>query len=601
MFKGEFFRKLKLLNSNSWTVRAVISFAIVSSLYLWYFRSVGVPIFDGNDDLGMIFRLAGIWSAAESTPALQYINVILGYLLLLPYSISPNFPSYAIFLILCQFTGFFSCIFVISRYGFTIISIPLSFLVLLYCQLAGMLNFQFTTVSGVLGIGGFLLLYSYTFSPASNRNHQIVVMVISGLMLIMSSLLRIDAFRLVFLLSVPIPIILFIESYFSKNRKLPSIKYPAIAAVCTGILILICMVIDSNYYSSNEDWNRWSKLNLIKSNFIDYKLIDYNQETKTEFKKIGWTENDVAMIRSWQYIDSNHYSIAKFQKANNLLPNWVGVKKITKKLEESNQKIMLDFDTNISNSLAKIWFLPWLLLILTLAKEDKLGFILRMLPIVLTILLMAFYVSFGLERIPLRVSNILWITLLCIALTNGKFIEPKLKSLKFWGSMLGVLAIILSKQIHYKVDIDNAKCLVLNRQAEEKELISEITIWKKKIEPNAVIYLIGSSFPYKKFLPFSSIEIFRNLPGVVQAGTENQSPTQYKQLEKMNLSPSFYSDFIGERPIYLYERENPSSRKFELSALKKHFESKYKRTLMLEAIDKNTRLKRIRFTELIQD
>ena len=77
--------------------------------------------------------------------------------------------------------------------------------------------------------------------------------------------------------------------------------------------IIWCLQMIYDYHYSSYEWQRWLQLNSIKSEFIDYERITYNENTAKIFAESGFTENDFYIIKSFQYIDKKYYEPDKLK------------------------------------------------------------------------------------------------------------------------------------------------------------------------------------------------------------------------------------------------------------------------------------------------
>jgi hypothetical protein len=80
--------------------------------------------------------------------------------------------------------------------------------------------------------------------------------------------------------------------------------------------ILCCIVFTSGllnwgqeaYYERSPGWERFYRYNDVRADFMDRHKITWNESTQPIFQEIGWSQNDLAMMTCWFYLDPKVYS-----------------------------------------------------------------------------------------------------------------------------------------------------------------------------------------------------------------------------------------------------------------------------------------------------
>ena len=129
---------------------------ILFSLFFLFFT----PRFAINDDPAMMSIASGEL-LGEPNEHLIFINVIIGHFLKFMYTVLPQLNWYILLFYFCHFVAMTVIFYVFLRNSLTLCNLLLYFLLFVFIEVNFLTNLHFTTTAFVLGISGFLLLFSY--------------------------------------------------------------------------------------------------------------------------------------------------------------------------------------------------------------------------------------------------------------------------------------------------------------------------------------------------------------------------------------------------------------------------------------------------------
>lgn len=212
------------------------------------------------------------------------------------YSIHPNFDWYPAYLLLMVFLSGVALNFAALRlrYGFQALAICAVFLVLVISFYIAELNF--TTIACLLGIGGATLVLSMLFKPPGTKTGLVACGLTAIMLFVLCALLREKSLLLMggFTLIASIIVLGF-------NRKIHSV------ILCAGIgfsafgLGSALMAYDQHSYRVDAEMNEFRIQKKIKSSFVEYGQITYNEKTRHIFEACSVSKNDFMMMRFWFY------------------------------------------------------------------------------------------------------------------------------------------------------------------------------------------------------------------------------------------------------------------------------------------------------------
>jgi hypothetical protein len=323
----------------------------------------------------------------------------------------------------------------------------------------------------------------------------------------------------------------------------------------TSIIILFCLTIvgldqvyEKYFYLENKDWatyERWEAARYgIQANAPE-KSVSENPS------KYGWTEAEVALFRSYNYLDENRFSPAKFEKLikdteQNRLE--IGPDFLIK----SHQKI---FDSDINwewkkfVSLISLFYLVFLLL--SFPKVS--GYLLLTTASYSILYVIMLYVA-GFLRQPERVQVSVIFLAILISLLSFVFTSED-KAVNFLNPEAIVCALLLIIISSYS--IDQSRYLV------KKIPKLQETFWNSQVEylstfpPNSVFVGNASQFRNNWISPYV-INKFEVEKRIFTFGWHNFSPHWVSRAQKLGLNSNNLFESVINDPRVFWVSDNAS-------------------------------------------
>lgn len=559
-----------------------------------YFLFVGPPMWGTNDDVGMSMIAGGVWFSSQPSPDLFFIHPIYGLTISSLYNWLNGVPWYGLSFV--SIVGLslvllnYSLLRLRREFGFSIIVIFAT----MATALPSLWHLQFTIVAGLATLSGFTLIISIFISRPIEKHLEIICILISLLMVLTGFLIRFDSMLMVFLLVAPCASILFLKplllNQISESRKSYILKLLIILAI-------ICVTIfgmdkyQKEYYKSSDDWSKWFVLNKVKSEFIDFRKIRYNDQTSNIFNSVDWNIDDYNMIMSWQYIDPKYYPLKKFIYVANSVKNQNGnliqenIPLNTLEDWKNNFKRIID-DINLFSRHSSSLFILLAIALLAI-YHNKWNYLCVGLVFFSTITV-ATYLYFELSRTPFRVLLLLYISALwMILLISTKSKKPKTTNVKFWNKLsktLVTIFFILFLIMSFINDFRYAQNLAKVGIDNQNILENRIKMWNSNLPQNSIIYSIGDAFPYEYHLPLKSFTYLQSIKMFVSAGAFNQSPLQYKIINSLGLSDDFYLSLAQKKNVYMVKKymSKEMDEQIGVNTLRNYYKNKYGLQLLLE-------------------
>ncbi|MBI2823283.1 MAG: hypothetical protein HYX69_01180 [Planctomycetia bacterium] len=285
------------------------------------------PCYATNDDVFLTMIVAGKGFCPAPDEHMVFTNIVVGQVLKRLYAAVPAIPWYGCYLVAIHYLAQ-----VVILYGAVVVDrtwavesgdrtgstrVPLATglsrrrltslspgqvrlrcgLYLLYFALVELplVNaLQFTTTAFLASQAGiFLLLVACrrgTQQPDAN-----VTRLVSGsaALLFLGAMVRLEALVMAILVAVPIAMVL--------ARGIPRRLFVACGAATAAASIMIVAVTayDRWCYERDPHWAGFRSYNQLRGKFHDDCWTAYTPETAAIFSRVGWSENDHAMIASW--------------------------------------------------------------------------------------------------------------------------------------------------------------------------------------------------------------------------------------------------------------------------------------------------------------
>ncbi len=295
-------------------------FLIISLLNVFLFAGALLWFsaqYQTNDDAAMNMYAAGKGLGHPPSQFLLFQHFLIGLVLKFLYRDLPGIPWYGALMYTYLFLSSVIIGYVISRLS-PRLSTVISWVVLFglfYLQV--IVSLQFTICSGYLAIAGVLLLYSTLHKPYASGKINLCILIIASGLLILAGLIRFYSLLLVLLSMIPLYAYLLVTRFAITLRRLLPILC---CAVLTSVLLNRAQLA---YYERSPGWEQFYRYNHVRAEFIDRHKIVWDESTQPLFQQIGWSRNDLEMLKSWFYLDPNVYSfqnLSFISKRTSLLP-----------------------------------------------------------------------------------------------------------------------------------------------------------------------------------------------------------------------------------------------------------------------------------------
>jgi len=302
------------------------NFLIVAALSLLFF--IGACFwfsvqYQSNDDVGMNLFAAGTGFSQHPSEFLLYQNFLIGLALKFLYTNLPAFPWYGTLTYLYLLVSSLTVGYVISRLSPRLSAVGLWLVTFVLFYLRVIVSPQFTICAGYLAIAGTLLLLGTAVKPYATTKGNLSALTIASALLILAGLIRIrmQGLLLVLLLMSPLCGYALVTHFAGTLRRL------APALCCVLLISALLQWGHQVYYKHSSGWEQFYRYNNVRADFIDRHKIVWNNSTAPFFRQIGWSQNDLAMLASWFYVDQRVYSLQNllFISQNTSLSPWLEV------------------------------------------------------------------------------------------------------------------------------------------------------------------------------------------------------------------------------------------------------------------------------------
>lgn len=286
--------------------------------------------YEVSDDFVMSTIISGAYGNGYN-PHLIFINVLWGYLLLPFYYFVPTISWYLIAQLLVCFLSFT----IVSYMLLERLERPIAclFIIVLLTVFAddAYILVQFTKTAMIAVMGGgivFLwILFYEKFRP---------LLIGAGLLCLAGTMIR---FKTIYIAGGFFLIILIVEFYkLIRERNYRKIIRITISGI---VLIAISVALETTntyIYNLNEEYAFFKNYNEARAQMTD--ASDYGYEAyEAELSRVGISENDYKIMRSWSFADNEVFSIEILEETGAIIDNY------KQELGISKESILENFQT----------------------------------------------------------------------------------------------------------------------------------------------------------------------------------------------------------------------------------------------------------------
>jgi hypothetical protein len=291
----------------------LVSLLLVGSLSLGVLAAL-TPHYETNDDAAMNAIAAGRGFVDWPDEHLIYSNVLIGLALKSLYAVAPRIPWYGGLWFLTGCLSLLAICFACLRNDLSEWTVGLTGTFLWLAGIPVLTQLQFTRIGFFAGLAGLLLLASGIRTPSGSLHSWFAIP-----LLLIGALIRIDAFRLVFVVLSPVVLWMLWRARSQKNARYGI----AILAACFALGIGAAQYMRS-YYGQDAAWQSFFPFNALRVEFMDFDRAEYSEQTAAVFNAAGWLPVDVQMLRNWAFLDQDRYNSQKLQTILKAAPsaNW---------------------------------------------------------------------------------------------------------------------------------------------------------------------------------------------------------------------------------------------------------------------------------------
>lgn len=303
---------LPLIKKNRITKKIIHSNLILAVLMNLFFLLLIIFFcdmkYEVSDDFIMASILSGSFGNAPN-PQMIFVNVFIGYMLIPFYTILPQISWYFVFQIAIVCISSISVTYLCFKKLTNFRAVLLSVLLIVFFTTDAYILVQFTKTAMFAVMAGTLLFINTLFSDFNKKE-----IILGGLLCLIGTMIR---FYTVYLAGGFILYILIIEFIrIFRNKKQNWHSHIIKVVVCGSLLISFVLIIkgvDWYTYHNDEAYGFFSDFNFARAQIVDY--TDYGYETYAkELSKIDVSENDYAMLKTWNFADNDYFTIEKLQQ-----------------------------------------------------------------------------------------------------------------------------------------------------------------------------------------------------------------------------------------------------------------------------------------------
>lgn len=291
--------------------------------------------YEVSDDFVMAAIMSGAYGDAPN-PHMIFINILWGYLMLPFYYLFPNISWYLIF----QLGLIFVSLTVVSYMVLKKMNRPMAFLliVILLTFFAddAYILVQFTKTAMLAVMGGGIV---FAWSLFEDKNWKLKIL--SAIVCLAGTLIR---FQVIYIVGGFILFILSVEFWkiFRKKKTEKELRKKLAKILIPGIVVLVLAFVlnslDNYIYNQDDAYRYFRQYGKFRARIVD--ASDYGYEAYgTELEKIGVSENDYRLMRTWNFADNEVFTLEVMQKTAEIIVDY------KKNMEISKELILEDMQT----------------------------------------------------------------------------------------------------------------------------------------------------------------------------------------------------------------------------------------------------------------
>lgn len=286
---------------------------IINCIFVFFLYMFNIPLNETNDDTGMAAIVSNAYGNGSNH--MIFSNVIFAFMLKILYFIFPNLNCYSTMQFIITFISFIIIGYIIIKNAGKKLGVLLYILLLSFFAKDFYLIYQFTRVSMFCCISGSILLIF------ALHEHRKKLTIFAFLWTLLGTLIRYKSFISIGPIIFSYALIFILHDAYKKNKTFKLLwnnirKYFLVVIVFFSSM-LGCIILDNQFYNSNEEWKEYKTYNRVRADLLDYgwpeSLPDYNLY-KEEYQKLNISENDLEFYSLGNLSDEKNLPIDKLEK-----------------------------------------------------------------------------------------------------------------------------------------------------------------------------------------------------------------------------------------------------------------------------------------------
>lgn len=271
--------------------------------------------YETSDDYIMATVMAGAYDG-NPNPYMIYINVLWGYFLLPFYHLLPQISWYLLSQLFLCFCSFTAVTYLLLKKMDTLMALMISILFITLFSNDAYLVVQFTKTAILAVMSGSVLFLDGLFY--GNRQYKKEIFT-GGLLVFAGSLIR---YSVIYIAGGFLILILLIEITKIIVKKNWKKNYQV---VVVGLVLLGTVVaaneFDQFIYNQNEEYRFFREYGDARGKIVDKRDNGF-QACAEEFKKMGLTENDYKLLRTWNFADPDFFTLERMEKIQKIINDY---------------------------------------------------------------------------------------------------------------------------------------------------------------------------------------------------------------------------------------------------------------------------------------
>jgi hypothetical protein len=263
------------------------------------------PFYQTNDDVTMRLLAEGHFvPGGKPVPFLLFINVVIGKMLAIAYTLMPAVPWYDLVLG-ASLTAAAAALVVVWTGSGQRRDVLWTVILAVFFLLPAFVSVQFSIVGLTCSAAGIALLVHAAVEPIPSRLHPIL----GAALFVWGSLIRFEGAVLMAIEGT----VLALPLLFAAPRR-RALLLPVGAAL---VLMMALFAADRIAYNRSGGWSGFHAFDALRRRGVDYLVPE--QITPSVLARLraetGWSENDFLLFSGWYFTDPAVYSMVKVRKA----------------------------------------------------------------------------------------------------------------------------------------------------------------------------------------------------------------------------------------------------------------------------------------------